>query len=88
MREISFQEGLLISGAKPKIRNVIMSSALGAITTGFVGLMTAGPPGLIAGLGTGAYMGAAAALAKEGATGIVEIKDEFFNPDLTVKNGP
>jgi hypothetical protein len=74
MRELTNQEINEINGAKRNIFTVITGAVWGATFGAILGI-PAGPPGIIAGAGAGVFNGVAVALAKEGAEGLVAIRN-------------
>jgi|GEM_PF-2989026 uncharacterized membrane protein len=75
MKNLTLLEASIVSGAKaktpkkakPKFKNVIGGAALSSAVWGSVGMMSAGPPGAIAGAAAGAFNGASIAIIGEGA---------------------
>lgn len=72
MKELTTNEIFMINGGKRNFFKVIVGSVWGATFGAILGI-PAGPAGIIAGAAAGAFNGAAVAIAKEGADGLVEI---------------
>lgn len=74
MRDLEIAELAEVQGGKhkPSIFNVVGGALIGGIAGAFVGFMTAGPPGALAGLGVGLYDGAATAIIAEGANALAD----------------
>ena len=74
MKTLTISDIENVSAGKRNFFNVITAAVWGAAFGAILGI-PAGPPGIIAGITTGALNGAGAAIAKEGAEGLIEIKN-------------
>lgn len=74
MKELTQNDINEITGGKSDFFNVVIGVVWGATFGAILGI-PAGPVGIIAGAAGGAFNGAAVAIAKEGAMGLVEMQN-------------
>lgn len=81
MRELTTQELSSLHGAGPSFFKVVGGVVFGSVIGGTVGFLTAGPPGLIAGVVDGAITGAGSAVIKESSEALYDVThDPNFQP--------
>lgn len=75
MRELSISETHDVNGGRNFF--TVISGIVWGATIGAVMGIPLGPAGILAGMGTGAFNGAAIGIIKEGADGLVEITHNY-----------
>lgn len=74
MRVLNIEEIDNVSAGKRNFFSVVIGTVWGATFGAILGI-PAGPAGIVAGAAAGAFNGAAIAIAKEGAEGLVELRN-------------